>query len=261
MTGYWADLAAPDFLDLPADTVAVLPLGAIEQHGPHLLVSVDRDLVNGVIARTLRHVDAGQTVLVLPTLEITKSNEHLRHPGTLTLSARTLMSVLEDITESVALTGIHRLVFFNGHGGNSALLEIAAREARIAHDMLVATTSWFAFADTTGLDPTELAYDLHAGLTETAAMLAAHPDRVDMTRARNFRTAMQDWEAAKHQTGLTGQPARPGWIIDDLSPDGACGNAAAATGELGTQLLDSAAAGFAEFLRDFASFELRGRAP
>lgn len=255
MIQLWADLKRGDFDKLPDPTVAVLPLGATEQHGPHLPFSVDSVLTEAVLA----NVDTRCSALQLPTLTITKSDEHARHGGTLTLSADTLLAVLRDICASVAQTGITRLVFFNGHGGNTALLEIAARDARITHNLICAHTSWFNFADLAGFDTRALAYDLHAGDTETSAMLAALPDRVDMTKAQNFHTAMQDWEAASQTTGLTGQPARPGWIIDDLNRHGAAGNASAATAGKGQVLIESAAQGFARWLEGFATFDLPGR--
>lgn len=252
---YWADLKAPEFRDLPTGTVAVLPLGAMEQHGPHLPVSVDRDLVDAVCARTLPLLDDTTPVLILPTLTVTKSGEHDAHPGTLSLSVDTLLAVLRDVMASVARAGIDRLVLFNGHGGNTAVLEIAVREARITHNLIAAQCSWFGFADYSGLiDPVDLQYDIHAGLTETAPMLAAHPDRVDMSKARDFRPSMRDWSGA---IGLAGQPARPGWVIDDVADDGACGDASAATPEAGEQLLSTAAAGFARFLAEFSKFDHR----
>jgi len=255
MIPLWADLKRGDFDTLPDTTIAVLPLGATEQHGPHLPFSVDTALTEAVLAQ----VDTECATLQLPTLSVTKSDEHARHPGTLTLSSDTLLALLRDICSSVARAGIDRVVFFNGHGGNTALLEIAAREARIADNLICAHTSWFNFADLSGFDPTALAYDLHAGDTETSAMLAIRPDLVDMEQATNFPTAMRDWEQAGHATGLTGQPARPGWIIDDLNADGALGNASAATTQRGKVLVDSAAAGFARWLEDFATFDLPGR--
>ena len=256
--GYWADQTAPTFRRLPGDLVAVLPVGAIEQHGPHLPVSVDRDLVEAVITRCLVRLDSAQNVLVLPTLAITKSGEHDRHPGTLSLTAETLLANLRDIGASVARTGVSRLVLFNGHGGNNAVLDIAARDLRMAHDMIVATCSWFGFADYDGvIDDAALAHDLHAGDTETSAMLAARPELVDMSKAKIFVTAMQGREEANRFTGLTGQPARPAWIIDDLNADGACGDASAATAEKGERLLDSAAGNVALFLAEFARFDHR----
>lgn len=251
MIPLWSEQGRAGF-DNVADAIAVLPLGASEQHGPHLPYCVDTTLVEGVLARTTTRAHA----LQLPTLSVTKSDEHMRHPGTLALRADTLLAVLRDITASVAHAGVKRLVLFNGHGGNTALLEVAARAARIDHALICAHASWFAFADLSDFDADAMAYDLHAGDTETSAMLAARPDLVAMERAQDFRTAMHDWEAAGRLTGLTGQPARPGWIIDDLNRDGALGNAAAATRAKGETLLNSAATGFARWLEDFAEFEL-----
>lgn len=255
MIPLWADLKRGDFESLPDPNVAVLPLGATEQHGPHLPFGVDTTLVEAVLAK----VDTKCSALQLPTLSITKSGEHARHGGTLSLSAETILAVLRDICAAVTQAGVDRLVFFNGHGGNTALLEIAAREARITQGLICAHTSWFSFCDYSEFDTGALAYDLHAGDIETSAMLAAHPDLVDMGKARDFPTAMQHWEQSGHRTGLTGQPARPGWIIDDLNPDGALGNASAATASKGQDLIDSAAVGFARWLEDFANFDLAGR--
>lgn len=256
--GYWADQKASVFRDLPADLVAVLPVGAIEQHGPHLPVSVDRDLVEAVIDRVLPQLAGHQNVLVLPTLAVTKSNEHDRHPGTLSLSADTLLATLRDIGASVARTGVQRLVLFNGHGGNNAVLDIAARDLRIAHDLIVANCSWFGFAAFEEvMQGADLSYDLHAGDCETSPMLAAKPELVDMRLAKDFIPAMRNWEKTNNFIGLTGQAARPAWIIDDLNADGACGNAAAATVEKGTQLLDNSARNFTTFLEEFSRFDHR----
>ncbi|MEL6791949.1 MAG: creatininase family protein [Pseudomonadota bacterium] len=260
--GYWADLKAADFGALPADAIAILPVGAIEQHGPHLPVSVDRDLVEAVSARALARLSPERSALFLPTLATTKSGEHDRYPGALSLSAEALLATLRDIGASVARAGIERLVFLNGHGGNTAVLEIAARDLRIERNMIAATCSWFGFADYGDqFDEAGLRFDLHAGDIETSAMLAARPELVDMSLARNFAPAMEDWERDYRFIGLTGQAAKPGWIIDDLNADGACGDASAATAEKGAALLDSAAENFARFLDEFARFYHRSRAP
>jgi len=258
LQGLWADLPAPAFRDLPDDMIAVLPLGAVEQHGPHLPLSVDRDLADAVVKRSLKALSVDQNVLFLPTLAITKSGEHDRFPGTLSLSAETLLSALRDIGASIARAGVARLVLLNAHGGNTAVLEIAARDLRMTHEMIVATCSWFGFANYDGvIDANALAIDIHAGEIETSAMLAAYPQKVDMMRARNFAPAMIDWHARFQHIGLTGEPARPAWIAEDLNPGGACGNAAAATAEKGEKLLSSAAQNFAAFLREFAQFDHR----
>lgn len=256
--GYWADYKAPDFRDLPDDLIAVLPIGATEQHGPHLPVSVDSVLVSAVVTRTLPRLGPEQNVLILPTLAVTKSGEHDRHAGTLSLSADTLLAVLRDIGTSVARAGVNRLVLFNGHGGNTAVLETVARDLRIAHDMIVVACSWFGFSEWgTVLGPDAASVDLHAGESETSSMLAARPHLVDMSRARNFVPAIRSWEEQFTYIGLTGQAARPGWIIDDLHAEGACGDASAATIEKGERLLDTAAANFALFLAELAEFDHR----
>ena len=130
----WAALNTRDFAALdPARTVAVLPLGATEQHGPHLPVSVDTTLVDGVIAASLPHLPADLPVLFLPTQQVGKSNEHIRFPGTITLSAETLLATLAEVADSVARAGFRKLAFVNGHGGQPQVVQIAAREARLRH--------------------------------------------------------------------------------------------------------------------------------
>ncbi|MEY8842483.1 creatininase family protein [Cribrihabitans sp. XS_ASV171] len=256
--GYWSDLPSPAFEALPGDAVAVLPLGATEQHGPHLPLSVDSTLIDGVTARMLGHLAPEQTVLILPTLTVTKSDEHRAFPGTLTLSAETLLAVLREIGASVARAGVQRLVLFNGHGGNSALLQVAARELRISASMIVASCSWGGFTEwQRHYDPADYAHDIHAGDSETSAMLALRPGRVNMEKAQDFRPAMSDWDREFPRIGMAGKPANPGWLAQDLHPMGACGNAAAANAEKGEALIESAARNFADFLSEIARFDHR----
>lgn len=260
--GYWADLPSSAFADLPADMVAVLPLGATEQHGPHLPLSVDSHLIDGVAGRMLTALSHDQSVLVLPTLTITKSDEHLDYPGTLILSAETLLAVLRETGASVARAGVERLVLFNGHGGNTALLQIAARDLRRTHDMVVAVCSWGAFAEwERDFEPKSYAQDIHAGESETSAMLALRPGLVDMDKAQDFAPPMDDWAKSVPGMGLAGSAVSPGWVAQDLHPSGACGNAAAATPDKGEVLLESAGRNFARFLADFARFDHRGQKP
>ena len=131
LQGPWNDIAAPVFRDLPDDLVVILPLGATEQHGPHLPLSVDSDLTCAVLDRMWPNLTPAQNVLALPVLSVTKSNEHNRHPGTLSLGAETFLAVLRDIGASVARTGVDRMVLLNGHGGNTAVLDVIARDLRL----------------------------------------------------------------------------------------------------------------------------------
>jgi creatinine amidohydrolase len=256
--GYWVDLPSPAFRALDGErTIAVLPLGASEQHGPHLPLSTDRDQLDEVVRRSLPLLDGSFSVLVLPTMAVCKSNEHSAFPGTLTLSAETLMRVMMEIGECVARTGIRRLVLFNGHGGNVALMEVVVRDLRARFGLLTAGCSWYQMCGAEReLDPREQAHGIHAGLMETSVMLAIRPDLVQMAHARDFRSATEEWVAQTATIGLGARPGRPGWLMGDLNPHGAAGNAAAATAELGERLLTTAAAGFAGFLREFAAFAM-----
>ncbi|HEX2547276.1 MAG TPA: creatininase family protein, partial [Ramlibacter sp.] len=129
---FWAELTSADFASLdPATTVAVLPVGATEQHGPHLPLSVDHSLADGIVARALPQLPASASVLVLPTQQVGYSPEHASFPGTLTLPIETVIATWVAIGESVARTGVRKLLVFNTHGGQASLLDIVARELRV----------------------------------------------------------------------------------------------------------------------------------
>ncbi len=254
--GNWADLTAPEFAALDrARAVAILPIGAIEQHGPHLAMSVDRDLTIAVLTRAMNLIEPSLTVLALPVQAIGKSTEHQAWPGTLSLSAETLLSVLQDIAASVHRAGIPRLMFLNGHGGNRALLELACRDLRADLGLITAHFAWDDLADAeTVVGAAEAQDGLHAGDVETSAMLAAHPDKVRKDRAEEFGSAHLEWRQAHPDLGLGAAALRPGWLMGDLNPKGAVGNAAAATADKGDRLLTSAARNLARLVADFARF-------
>lgn len=254
--GHWADLTAPEFAALDRErAVAILPIGAIEQHGPHLALSVDRDLTMAVLTRALPQMDPALTVLALPVLAIGKSTEHQATPGTLSLSAVTLLGLLRDLAASVHRAGIGRLMILNGHGGNRAILDIACRDLRAEMGLITGHVAWDDLASAEGMvGEAEARNGLHGGDVETSAMLAAHPGRVRMDRAGNFGSAHLDWAIAHPDLGLGGAALRPGWLMGDLNPAGAVGNAAAATAAKGEALLANAARALARVLADFARF-------
>ncbi|MFN5995801.1 MAG: creatininase family protein [Paracoccaceae bacterium] len=254
--GHWADLTAPEFAALDrTGAVAILPIGAIEQHGPHLAMSVDRDLTLAVLTRALPLVDPALTVLALPVQVIGKSTEHQAWPGTLSLSADTLLRVLHDIASSVHRAGIPRLMILNGHGGNRALLELACRDLRAEPGLITAHVAWDDLADAeTVVGDAEARNGLHAGDVETSAMLAAHPDKVRKALTEDFGSAHLTWQHSHPDLGLGAAPLRPGWLMGDLNPKGAIGNAAAATAEKGEALLTNAARTLARLVGDFARF-------
>jgi len=256
----WADLNTHDFAALdPARTVAVLPLGATEQHGPHLPLSVDTVLVEGVLNAALTHLAATAPVLVLPTQTVGLSTEHTAFAGTLHLSPQTLIQVWCDIGASVARAGVKKLLMFNAHGGNVGLMDVVARELRAQHGLIVYSCSWYNLP----LDASVMAqfsaeehrFGIHAGDIETSMMLALSLERVDMAQARDFASASQ--ERAKHFAILgNGKSAKLGWHMQDYSPHGAVGNASAATAAKGEALVQSAGEQLALLLQELVALPL-----
>ncbi|MBD9527096.1 creatininase family protein [Paracoccus sp. PAR01] len=251
MKRYWADHSSLEFSQLDRSRlIAVLPLGAIEQHGPHLPMSVDTCSVDGICTRLARDLPAESPVVFLPTQAVTKSNEHLAFPGTLTLSPETLIRVWTEIGACVARAGVRKLVLLNGHGGNVPAMDIVARELRVSQQMMVFSLNWYAAGMPEGLySPVELGHGIHAGDMETSVMLALDPDNVRMDRARNFRSRLQDLRETHPSIALSG-PARPGWMIHDLNPAGACGEAHLASADKGHATLDHATGRLIDIFHD-----------
>ena len=256
----WADLNTLDFAALdPARTVAVLPLGATEQHGPHLPLSVDTVLVEGVVNAALTHLSATDPVLVLPTQTVGLSTEHTAFAGTLHLSPQTLIQVWCDIGASVARAGVKKLLMFNAHGGNVGLMDVVARELRAQHGLIVYSSSWYNLpldAAVMGqFSADEHRFGIHAGDIETSMMLALSPGRVNMAEARDFASASQ--ERAKHFAVLgDGKSAKLGWHMQDYNPHGAAGNAAAATSAKGEAMVHSAGEQLALLLKELVALPL-----
>jgi len=251
---FWADLGTRDFahLDL-ARAIAVLPVAATEQHGPHLPLSVDADLADGVVAAALPHIAADLPVLFLPTQAVGLSPEHQAFPGTLTLSAHTVISLWTEIGESVARTGVKKLVLLNAHGGQVGVMDIVARDLRARLGMLVYSVNWFNLplgAQVEGqFSAEEHRFGIHAGQIETAMMLALKPERVQMAQAQNFASASQRRAQTFPILG-NGKSAKLGWQMQDYNPAGAVGNAAAATAEQGRAVLDAAGRALAALLAE-----------
>lgn len=253
MKRYWADYSSHEFARMArGNMVAVLPVAAIEQHGPHLPLSVDRDILEGLIAAVAARLPETLPVVFLPTQAVGKSNEHARYAGTLSLSAATLTAAWCEIGASVAAAGIRKLVLLNSHGGQISVMEIVARELRIRHDMVVVAANWFGLGLPEGLIPdAEERHGLHAGEIETAMMLALHPQKVAMERARNFESLTERLERNFSRLGR-GPGARLAWQAQDLNPAGAVGNAAAATAETGRAIIDHVASALVGLFQDVA---------
>jgi creatinine amidohydrolase len=260
---YWADLSTRDFAALQASgacegVVAVLPVAAIEQHGPHLPVSVDTTLVDGIVSAALPHLPADAPVLVLPTQQVGKSNEHIQFPGTLTLSAETVIRVWCEIGESVARAGVRKLVLFNSHGGQVSLMDIVARELRTRCNMLCYSVNWYNLPldeANRQFPPQEHRFGIHAGDVETSMMLALRPAHVDMAQAKDFHSTSQD-RAANYPILGNGVSAKLGWQMQDYNAEGAAGNAAAATADKGRVVVEAAGKQLALLLQEVAKLPL-----
>ena len=259
---YWADWSTADFERLRAGgdaarTIAVLPVAATEQHGPHLPVSVDTVLVNGIVTAALPQLSADLKVLFLPTQAVGLSPEHTRFPGTLSLKNETVLRLWTDIGESVAASGVTKLVLFNSHGGNVSVMDLVARDLRARLDMLVYSVSWFnlPLRDAQGHDvtalfsPQEHRFGIHAGDIETSMMLALDPAQVDMGQAQDFASAAQA-RATRFDMLGNGKSAKLGWQMQDYNPAGAVGNAANATAAKGQTMVNAAGRALAGLLAE-----------
>jgi creatinine amidohydrolase len=253
---HWSDLSTADFSAIDtARAIAVLPVAATEQHGPHLPLSVDTDLVNGVIAAALPHIPHDLPALFLPTQAVGFSPEHTRFAGTLTLKAETLIRVWTELGECVAASGVKKLVLLNSHGGQVGALDLVARDLRARLGMLVYSVNWFhlPLVDVQGQDVNarfsaeEHRFGIHAGEIETAMMLALRPERVRMDKAEYFRSTSQG-RAERFPILGNGKSAKLGWMMQDYNANGAVGNAASATAENGRVLLDAAGRALAHLL-------------
>jgi creatinine amidohydrolase len=255
----WLDLTTEDFRTRDMSrAIAVLPVAAVEQHGPHLPVGVDTYINQGYLDRALPLVPEDLDVLVLPVQAIGKSNEHLAFPGTLTYSAETLIRAWTEIGESVNRAGCRKLVFLNSHGGNIAVIDIVARELRVRHGMLAVNAAWHRLGYPPGLySEFETRHGIHGGDAETSLMLAFRPATVRMGKAEVFEPRTAEMERRfRHLRAI--QPIGFGWMSQDLHPAGAMGEAAAATAGKGEASADFGARAFVELLRDVDQFELEG---
>lgn len=261
---HWADVSTRDFAaaqasGLAARTVAVLPVAAVEQHGPHLPLSVDATLLQGVIDAALALLPAGVPALFLPPQNAGLSTEHLSYPGTLTLSPATLIALWSELGACVARAGVKKLLLFNGHGGNAAAMDIVARELRQRHGLLTYSASWFSLPlpdAVQGLfSAQEHRFGIHGGEIETSMMLHLAPATVRMEEARDWRSTSQD-RAEAHAILGNGRSAKMGWAIEDYHPAGAVGNAAAATADKGRAVVQAAGEGLAQLLSELHALPL-----
>jgi creatinine amidohydrolase len=250
----WADIAAAG--EAVRRWIAVLPLAAVEQHGPHLPLGVDAYIAEAYLARVRKILPEALPVTFLPVQRVGVSAEHLGYPGTLTLSAATAIKAWTEIGESLARAGLRKLLLVTSHGGNVAAMELVGRDLRTRLGMLAVTVGWHRFGYPEGtFSGEERRHGIHGGDIETSLMLAAMPDAVRTEKAAQATPATV---AMAHEFKWLGayRPAGFAWMTQDLNATGAVGDATQASAAKGDAALAHGAQAFVELLGEMDRFDL-----
>jgi creatinine amidohydrolase len=250
---HWPDIAG----SAPARWIAVLPLAATEQHGPHLPLGTDVMIAQAYLARVHELLPDRIPATFLPLQPVGISTEHIDYPGTLTLPTEVALKTWMALGESVARAGIRKLVMVTSHGGNSAAMTLVAQDLRARHGVFAVTTSWSRLSAPEGLvSAEELRHGIHGGAVETSIMLARYPEAVRKAAIADFRPRSIAMEK-DYRWLSTQRPAPFAWQAQDLQRGGAVGDATQASAEKGERLLDQGARAFCELLADVDNFDVK----
>jgi creatinine amidohydrolase len=245
----WADMTALDFSTDTDGWIAIIPTAAIEQHGPHLPLSTDTLIAEGMVRTVIERLPEDLPATFLPVQSIGKSNEHISYRGTLTLTWETAIKAWVEIATSCVRAGVRRFVFANSHGGNTSMIDIVTRELRVRFDVLAVHTAWFRFGDPDLIDDGERHMGIHGGALETALIRHFRPDLVREEWVADFPSVQAEL-AADHAFLRAHGPHAFAWKAGDLNPNGVVGNASLGTAEMGARLAAHHADRFIELLRD-----------
>ncbi|MGB7439428.1 MAG: creatininase family protein [Coleofasciculaceae cyanobacterium] len=244
-----------DIQEMPdkENVVIIQPVGSIEQHGPHLPLIVDSAISIGVLGQALTKLEDNIPAYALPNLYYGKSNEHWHFPGTITLSAQTLLAVLMEMADSIYRAGFRKLVLMNSHGGQPQVMEIAARDIHQQYgDFLVFPLfTWrVPYPGKELTTPEELEYGIHAGDLETSVMLSLLPEQVRMDKA------VKEYPHGLPEDSLLSMEGKLpfAWVTKELTGSGVLGDATAATKEKGDRLLESVTDGWVQVIKDIYKF-------
>lgn len=236
--------------------IAILPLGAFEQHGPHLPPETDNIIVEGFIHKLKSLLPEREDIIFLPTEKIGYSIEHNFSPVTKTLSYEKAIERWINIGKECSDNNIKKLLCFNAHGGNSPLLTIVATELRARYRMLCCVTAWPRFLTENNRPPLRKnIFDIHAGFYETSLILALQPEKVNKNALENFANKQEFFTKNFHYLRAYG-PQAFGWMMPDLNEKGACGDAASASRETGLEILNHVSQQIVLLLDDMKNFDL-----
>ena len=258
---YWADYTSSELAHWAASgAIAVIPVAAIEQHGPHLPVSVDTRIIDGVVLRIsdqLHGTTSAPPVLFLPTIQYGKSNEHAQFPGTITLSAKTLIAVWTEVGECIAASGFKKILFFNSHGGQAGIMDVVARDLRAQLNVIAMHCNWYALGLPKGMySDHEQRFGVHGGDVETSMMMALDAGHVQHDKIANFKSSSEALLDAGYTQLQVSPAAKIAWQTQDLNPAGAVGNASLATALKGQATIDFVADQFIGVLREIEQLPL-----
>jgi creatinine amidohydrolase len=236
--------------------VVVQPIASVEQHGPHLPCYTDSMVAEALVARAVAVTPEDVPVWTLPIISYGKSNEHLGFPGTVALSAETLIAVCRDVGRSVARSGFRKLVFVNGHGGQPHLLEMVARDIRQETGLQVFPLFPYRLGIPVGVvsSPQEAELGIHAGEYETSLVMAIDPTAVRMDRLEPGSRRVGELYGGLRYLSLEG--ALPtAWLTQDIAPNGVIGDPSLASAERGEKALAFLAEGLAGCFGEISDFE------
>ena len=241
----WARLSAPDLGALAEkDTVVVVPVGSIEQHGPHLPVEVDARLAHEVSVRAARLAPPDHPLIVAPPVPVGLAQHHMSFGGTLTLDFSTFAALIRCICRSIVDCGFGKIALVNGHGGNTNPLKVVVNEFTRDFGVPMVSCTYWDLADAQFREILEVQHGvMHGGEVETSLMLAVAPELVWLDRLAgidppSFESEEDPFEAAFYRS----------LDMDEMSESGVLGSPLAASAEKGERLLAASAEALANRL-------------
>lgn len=237
MISLWAELTYKQIAELGnRNAWALLPIGSIEQHGPHLPVGTDSLLLKEILRLALEKYKPGFPVVVLPILEFGKSIEHRDYPGTVSFSTRTMLAILDDFASSLTSANIKRLAIINSHGGNTALINGYLLDLRSNYNIEVIAIHLSTIYRNVEREFKDMIGDFfHACGLETSLALSLFPEFVNMSEVP---TAHDDDPSKFHRLISLRDKVSMGWSAREISSSGAIGQPWLANAEVGEKLAD-----------------------